>query len=71
MMRLTEEQQREVDETEARPPQIVDPRTNEAYVLIPADDYDTVREILEEERLQEAIHRIALENAAKRMQEPR
>lgn len=69
MMRLTEEQQRAVDETEVKPPQIVDPRTNEAYVLIPANDYEAVRELLDEERRQEAIHRIALRNAARRMQE--
>ena len=34
-IRLTEQQQRTLDSTDAEPPQVIDPRTNEAYVLIP------------------------------------
>jgi PHD/YefM family antitoxin component YafN of YafNO toxin-antitoxin module len=68
MIQLTEEQQRALDEAAFEPLRFLDPRTNEAYVMIPADDYEAVREALEEERRQEAIHRTALQNAARRMQ---
>jgi hypothetical protein len=68
-IQLTEQQQRALDSTEAAPPQVVDPRTNAAYVLIPADEYETVREILEDERRQRAIHAVALRNAVGRMNE--
>ena len=40
---------------EAEPPQVVDPRTNEAYVLISLTEYEAVREIVEDERRQRAI----------------
>ena len=66
---LTEQQQRALDSTEQEPPRVVDPRTNAHYVLIPESDYDSVRELLEEERRQKAIHRAALRNAAGRMGE--
>jgi hypothetical protein len=66
---LTKEQQQALDAAGATPPQVVDPRTSAAYVLIPAEDYETVREALGEERQQKAIRKIALRNAAGRMQE--
>lgn len=49
-IQLTEEQQRAVDSAGATLTQVVDPRTSAAYVLIPTDDYETVREILRDER---------------------
>jgi hypothetical protein len=66
---LTKEQQQALDAAGATPPQVVDPRTSAAYVLIPAEDYETVREALGEERRQKAIRKVALRNAAGRMQE--
>jgi PHD/YefM family antitoxin component YafN of YafNO toxin-antitoxin module len=66
---LTKEQQQALDTAGATPPQVVDPRTSAAYVLIPAEDYEAVREALVEERRQKAIRKIALRNAAGRMQE--
>lgn len=45
-IRLTEQQQRALDSTDAQPPQVVDPRTNAAYALIPLTEYDAVREIV-------------------------
>jgi PHD/YefM family antitoxin component YafN of YafNO toxin-antitoxin module len=66
---LTKEQQQAIDSAGATPPQVVDPRTSAAYVLIPADEYETVREALAEERRQRAIQKVALRNAAGRIQE--
>jgi PHD/YefM family antitoxin component YafN of YafNO toxin-antitoxin module len=66
---LTKEQQQALDTAGATPPQVVDPRTSAAYVLIPAEDYEAVREALVEERRQKAIRKMALRNAAGRMQE--
>jgi hypothetical protein len=54
-IRLTEQQQHALDTTDAEPPQVVDPRTNAAYVLIPLTEYEAVREIVEDERQQRAI----------------
>jgi predicted PhzF superfamily epimerase YddE/YHI9 len=61
-IRLTE-QQHALDTTDAEPPQVVDPRTNAAYVLIPLTEYETVREIVEDERQQRAIRAVGLRNA--------
>lgn len=66
---LTKEQQQAIDSAGATPPQVVDPRTSAAYVLIPVDEYETVREALIEERRQKAIRIVALRNAAGRIQE--
>jgi hypothetical protein len=44
---------------------VLDPRTNQAYVLIPLTEYEAVREIVEEERRQKAIRAVALRNAGR------
>ena len=68
---LTAEQQRLLDSQPGTPPRVIDPRTNAAFVLVPAEDYERIREALEEEKRRKAIARIALRNAAGRMgQEP-
>jgi len=66
---LTNEQQQPIDSRGATPPEVVDPRTGEAYVLTRADEYETVRGFLVEERRQKAIRAVALRNAAGRIQE--
>jgi hypothetical protein len=66
---LTEQQQQSLDAAEELPATVIDPRTRTAYVLIPALEYDTVREILEDERQQRAIRMIARRNAIARMDE--
>jgi hypothetical protein len=66
---LTEEQQRSLDAAEEVPAQVIDPRTRVAYVLIPAREYEAVREILEDERQQRAIRKVAKRNAVGRMDE--
>jgi hypothetical protein len=68
-IQLTEQQQRALDTTEAQPPQVVDPRTNAAYVLIPLTEYESVREIVEDERRQRDIRAVALRNAGRRVNE--
>jgi PHD/YefM family antitoxin component YafN of YafNO toxin-antitoxin module len=66
---LTEQQQRTLDAAGEVPPRVVDPRTSEAYVLIPVGEYEAVREALEEERQERAIRKVGLRNAAGRMGE--
>lgn len=46
---------------------VVDPRSKAVYVLVPADDYAAVQELLEEERQRRAIGTVALHNAERRM----
>jgi hypothetical protein len=45
---LTEPQQQALDRQQGDPLRVVDPRTREAYVLLPAAVYDRVKELLEE-----------------------
>ena len=68
-IRLTEQQQRALDSTDAEVPQVVDPRTNAAYVLIPLTEYEAIREIVEDERRQRAIRAVGLRNAGRRADE--
>jgi hypothetical protein len=66
---LTEHQQATLDTSDEVPPKVVDPRTNAAYVLIPARDYEAVRDVLDDERRQRAIRRVAKRNAIGRLDE--
>lgn len=68
-IRLTEQQQQALDSTDAQPPQVIDPRTNQAYALIPLTEYEAVREIVEDERRQRAIRAVAIRNAGRRVNE--
>jgi hypothetical protein len=65
---LTKEQQA-IDAAGATPPQVVDPRTSAAYVLIPAEEYEAILEVLVEERQQRSIQTVAPQNATGRIQE--
>jgi len=69
VIELTEQQQRALDSAGSTPPQVVDPRTEAEYVLIPAAEYESVREIIEDERQQKAIRSVAFKNAVGRMNE--
>lgn len=64
---LTEKEQEAIDAGGQDPPRLIDPRSQAQYVLIPIKDYETIREILEDENRQRIIHRIGLKNAAGRM----
>lgn len=66
---LTEQQQHALDTPGGNPPRVVDPRTSSTYVLVPAGDYETIRELLEDEHRQQAIRAVARRNAADRMGE--
>jgi hypothetical protein len=48
-LELTAQQQQALEECQVYPPRVHNPRTNEAYVLIPAELFERVRAILEEE----------------------
>jgi len=65
---LTPEQQEALDQGRG-PKRVVNPRTHAAYVLVPEDEYATMRELLEDERREQAIHAMALRNAADRLDE--
>lgn len=66
---LTLQQQQALDTQGVTPPRIIDPRSHTTYVLVPESDYEVIRELLEDERRRQAIHAIALRNAAGRMDE--
>lgn len=64
---LTEQQPQALDMTHEDPPRVMDLSGSDAYVLIPAEEYERIREIVEDERQQRAIHAVSLRNAASRM----
>ena len=68
-IQLAPHQQQSLDADRDRPTRAIDPRTNAAYVLVPEADYEVVRELLQEEQRQRALHEIGLRNAAGRMDE--
>ena len=57
---LTEQQQQALDAEAETPPRVIDPRSNAAYYLVPAGDYEAVRELVEEERRQKQVEYFAL-----------
>jgi hypothetical protein len=66
---LTVQQQQALDVQAENPPRVIDPRSNAAYYLIAASEYEAVREALEEDRRQTVIHAVGLRNAVGRMTE--
>jgi len=66
---LTQQQLQAIDVQPGGLPRLVDPRNNVAYVLLPETEYETVREILEDEARQRGIRAVALRNAGRRMDE--
>ena len=68
-IQLTPQQQQALDTQAEGPPRVIDPRTNVAYILVLETDYETMRELLDEERRQQTIHTVALRNAIGRMNE--
>jgi hypothetical protein len=45
---LTEEQHRVIEAAAGKPVEVLDPATNRAYVLVSADTYQQVRDLVEE-----------------------
>lgn len=68
-IQLTPQQQQALDAHTERPPRVIDPCTNSAYILVSETDYKTMREPLDDEHRQQAIHAVALRNAMGRMHE--
>ena len=66
---LTPEQQRALDNHGETPQRVVDPRTHSSYVLVPEVEYEAMRELLEDDQREQAIHAVALRNAAGRLDE--
>jgi hypothetical protein len=66
-IQLTPQQQQALDTQQDDPPRVIDPRTNTNYVLVREVEYESIRELLEDERRQQAIHAVALRNAAGRI----
>lgn len=66
---LTEQQQRQLAVASEQPPRVVDPTTKNVYVLLRAEEYESIRDMLEEGRERSAIHAVALRNAVGRMDE--
>jgi hypothetical protein len=44
VIKLTEEQMKALESPEATPPRIVNPQTNETFVLLPIDEYERLKE---------------------------
>ena len=65
---LTPEQQRVLDK-QGIPQRVVDPRTHVSYVLVPEAEYAAMRELVDDDRREQAIHALALRNAAGRLDE--
>jgi hypothetical protein len=64
---LTTEQQHALDHVAGGRRRVVDPRTDTAYVLGPEVEFEAIRELLEDEERQRAMHAVGLRNAAARL----
>ena len=64
---FTLQQQQALDQQGNELPRMIDPRTNAAYVLVPEAEYESIRDLLEDER--QLIHEAALRNAVGRKNE--
>lgn len=69
MIPLTPQQLQSIDAESESHPRMIDPRTKTAYVLISEVEYESVREMLEDEHRQRAIDEIASRNAIGRLSE--
>ena len=68
-IQLTPQQLQALDTCEKGAPRVIDPRNNAAYVLVSEAEYETVRELLEDEQRQRSIRKVAIRNAIGRMGE--
>ena len=63
---LSLEQQQALDQSVGHLLHVTDPRTSAAYVLVPADQYESICEVLEDGRVQQAVHSTGARNAVAR-----
>ena len=68
-IQLTPQQLQALDAGEGGLPRVIDPRNNVSYVLVRESEYETVRDVLEDDRRQRSIRAVALRNAIGRMGE--
>lgn len=63
MIELTDEQVRAMENPDATPPRLVNPRTKETFVLLPADEYTRLRDAEYDDRpwTREELHALAWE----------
>ena len=69
IIELTEAQEKALGNPNGELPRVVAPTTHVEYILIRKDEYDTVAEALEDDRLHRAFCDAALKDAAKRFLE--
>ncbi len=62
---LTKPQQLALD-LELGVPEVLDPRNQARYVLVPADQFEAMRDALDEDHRQHAIRAVGLKNAGGR-----
>ena len=65
-LELSELQQRALDAHPDKPLELVDPRTRQNYVLLPADWYARLKAVLEQDRLTEDERRAILQRVWRR-----
>lgn len=63
---LSRQQQDALDQAPKDPIRVIDPRNSAAYVLLPAQDYESIREVIEDNKLQRAVRNAAIRNAVGR-----
>jgi len=68
-IQLTDQQLQALDAGKGGLPRVIDPRNNVSYVLVSESEYETVRDVLDDERRQRSIRALALRNAIGRMGE--
>ena len=59
-IQLTPQQLQALDAGEGGLPRVIDPRNNVSYVLVRESEYETVRDVLEDDRRQRSIRAVAL-----------
>ena len=68
-IQLTPQQLQALGVDKGGSPRVIDPRNNVSYVLVSEVEYESVREVLEDEQRQRSIRAVALRNAIGRMSE--
>jgi hypothetical protein len=64
---LTEDQQRQLDQSTERPVPVEDPRSKAEYRLVPAAEYDQMLSIVQDDAEQRAVRRAAARGLASRL----
>jgi hypothetical protein len=65
MIELTQQQQQALD-AEPRPARVVDPRTQQAYILVAAEQYEQIKDLFDSGPLTEEERRVILQGVWRR-----